>query len=112
MIRSHYGKENVAVVLGGDNYQGGLASDLTHGLVAGKALAALEPVESVVGNHEFDWGLEYLDPNHPKTEANMALAKKYINLVEGPNDQGFQTFAQTLWPTKPKQKILSSKHLQ
>lgn len=108
VIRDRYGKDNVAVVLGGDNYQGGLASDLTHGLMAGKTLALLNPVESVVGNHEFDWGLEYLDPKHPKTEANMALAKQYMNLVEGPNDKGFQTFAQTLWPNKPNKKFLAA----
>ncbi|AJQ45286.1 hypothetical protein JM47_01500 [Ureaplasma diversum] len=108
IIRQRYGKDNVSVVLGGDNYQGGLASDLTHGLMAGKALALLNPVESVVGNHEFDWGLEYLDPKHPRTASNMALAKQYMSLVEGPNDQGFQTFAQTLWPNQPKKKFLAA----
>jgi len=51
---------NTIVVSGGDNYQGTAISNLTYGAPVSDMMKALEVVVSAVGNHEFDWGRDYI----------------------------------------------------
>jgi 2',3'-cyclic-nucleotide 2'-phosphodiesterase/3'-nucleotidase len=48
------------VVSGGDNYQGTAISNLTYGEPVSKMFLALDVKVSAVGNHEFDWGTDYI----------------------------------------------------
>jgi len=51
---------NTIVVAGGDNYQGSAMSNLTHGAPVSEMLKAIGTVASSVGNHEFDWGVNWI----------------------------------------------------
>jgi 2',3'-cyclic-nucleotide 2'-phosphodiesterase (5'-nucleotidase family) len=53
---------NLLLVDAGDLYQGGMESFLTGGRIMNDALAWLQYDAWVVGNHEFDWGLDVLAP--------------------------------------------------
>jgi 2',3'-cyclic-nucleotide 2'-phosphodiesterase (5'-nucleotidase family) len=48
------------VVSAGDSYQGSAMSNLTYGEPVNKMMKAVDVVASAVGNHEFDWGIEYI----------------------------------------------------
>ena len=48
------------VVAGGDNYQGSAMSNLKYGKPISDVLKAIGIEASSVGNHEFDWGLDYI----------------------------------------------------
>jgi 2',3'-cyclic-nucleotide 2'-phosphodiesterase (5'-nucleotidase family) len=49
------------VVAAGDNYQGSAMSNLTHGAPVSEMLKEIETVASAVGNHEFDWGVKWIN---------------------------------------------------
>ncbi|OQY09595.1 MAG: multifunctional 2',3'-cyclic-nucleotide 2'-phosphodiesterase/5'-nucleotidase/3'-nucleotidase [Fusobacteriia bacterium 4572_132] len=51
---------NTIVVSGGDNYQGTAISNLTYGAPVSNMMKALGVTASAVGNHEFDWGRDYI----------------------------------------------------
>lgn len=52
---------NTIVVAGGDNYQGTAMSNLTYGKPVSTMMKAMDVVASAVGNHEFDWGVKYIE---------------------------------------------------
>ncbi len=54
------GLHNVLLLDSGDTYQGGAESLLTRGRIVNEALGWLGFDSWVLGNHEFDWGLEWL----------------------------------------------------
>ncbi len=67
---------NVLLVDMGDLYQGAIESYLTRGLIMNRALAWLDYDAWVLGNHEFDWGLDILatavnDSSVPVLGANV-----------------------------------------
>lgn len=51
---------NYVVVSAGDNYQGSALSNLTHGAIISEMMRLINVQASAVGNHEFDWGRDYL----------------------------------------------------
>lgn len=51
---------NTVFVSAGDLYQGTAISNLTHGKPVNEMMKAMGVVASAVGNHEFDWGAEYI----------------------------------------------------
>ena len=51
---------NSIFVSAGDLYQGTPISNLTHGAPVSAMMKAMGVVASAVGNHEFDWGVEYI----------------------------------------------------
>ncbi|BEP29180.1 5'-nucleotidase C-terminal domain-containing protein [Helicovermis profundi] len=51
---------NTVVISGGDNYQGTAISNLTYGKPVNEMMKAVGTTASAVGNHEFDWGQDYL----------------------------------------------------
>jgi 2',3'-cyclic-nucleotide 2'-phosphodiesterase/3'-nucleotidase len=52
---------NTVVVSGGDNYQGSAMSNLTQGAPVNSMFKAMNLEVSAVGNHEFDWGVSYMN---------------------------------------------------
>lgn len=52
---------NTIFVSGGDSYQGTAISNLTHGAPVSAMMKAMGIEASAVGNHEFDWGVEYIE---------------------------------------------------
>lgn len=69
--------ENVLLLDSGDTYQGGPESFLTEGRMVTRALDWLGYDAWVLGNHEFDWGLEWLkgmlgEGTTPALGANIA----------------------------------------
>lgn len=51
---------NTVVVSGGDSYQGSAMSNLTHGAPVSAMMKEVGVVASAVGNHEFDWGTQWI----------------------------------------------------
>lgn len=51
---------NTLFIAGGDNYQGSATSNLTYGAPVTDMMKAMGVVASAVGNHEFDWGQDYI----------------------------------------------------
>ena len=68
-------KGNYIFIHGGDAFQGSYVSGETHGLVLIEALNQMSLDCFVIGNHEFDWGLDvisaYADGNSANGEANF-----------------------------------------
>lgn len=52
---------NTIVVAGGDLYQGSAMSNLTYGKPVSEVVKAIGIEASAVGNHEFDWGVKYME---------------------------------------------------
>lgn len=52
---------NTIFVSGGDSYQGTAISNLTHGAPVTAMMKSMGIVASAVGNHEFDWGVDYIE---------------------------------------------------
>ena len=71
---------NTVLLDGGDIFQGTAESFLTRGGVMAKAMNALGYDAFVLGNHEFDWGVETLGEMLGKMEAAPLAA----NLLAGP----------------------------
>jgi len=70
---------NVLLIDCGDTIQGSVETWLTDGHVARKALEWMQYDAWVLGNHEFDWGVEALVPIHDRTSlpilgANVGVA--------------------------------------
>ena len=68
--------ENTIIVSAGDNYNGTAISNLLYGEPVSTLLNRLDIVGSAVGNHEFDWGVEKIQPwaeamNAPFITANI-----------------------------------------
>lgn len=52
----------------GDMWQGSSESNLTHGLIITDWMNELDFASMTLGNHEFDWGEEYIELNHDAAE--------------------------------------------
>jgi 2',3'-cyclic-nucleotide 2'-phosphodiesterase (5'-nucleotidase family) len=57
-----YKKSNPDTIIlsAGDNYQGSAMSNLTYGAPVSEMMKAMGVSLSAVGNHEFDWGVDYI----------------------------------------------------
>lgn len=55
--------ENTVFLSVGDMWQGSSESNLTHGLMMTEWMNELSFISMTVGNHEFDWGEEYIEAN-------------------------------------------------
>jgi len=51
---------NTLFIAGGDNYQGTATSNLSYGAPVTDMMKGMGVIASAVGNHEFDWGKEYI----------------------------------------------------
>jgi len=81
-IRNEDKIENTVLVANGDMFQGTALSNLTHGLSVLKCMNEMKFDFMGVGNHEFDWGLEYVtqyfDGKEENGEANFPLIASNI----------------------------------
>lgn len=55
--------DNVFLIASGDMWQGGSESNLTKGLIVTDWMNELDFVSMTLGNHEFDWGEQYIESN-------------------------------------------------
>lgn len=62
------GDEAAILLSSGDMWQGTSESNLTHGMIINDWLHEMNCVSMTLGNHEFDWGTEYIASNDAKTE--------------------------------------------
>jgi len=78
-LRHAYETDDAVVILSsGDMWQGSSESNLTKGMIVTEWMNELDFVSMTVGNHEYDWGAEYI-------EANAALAEfpiLAINIID------------------------------
>lgn len=109
---------DTVVVSGGDNYQGSAMSNLTHGAPVSAMMKQLNVVASAVGNHEFDWGMDWIskwaqDGNFDylasniydkKTGEPVTWAKPYKMVTVDGLKIGFVglTTPETAYKTKPE----------
>lgn len=109
---------DTVVVSGGDNYQGSAMSNLTHGAPVSAMMKQLNVAASAVGNHEFDWGMDWIskwaqDGNFDylasniydkKTGAPVTWAKPYKMVTVDGLKIGFVglTTPETAYKTKPE----------
>lgn len=109
---------DTVVVSGGDNYQGSAMSNLTHGAPVSAMMKQLKVTASAVGNHEFDWGMDWIskwaqDGNFDylasniydkKTGEPVTWAKPYKMVTVDGLKIGFVglTTPETAYKTKPE----------
>ncbi len=55
--------DNVVLLSSGDMWQGGAESNLTRGMIITEWMNHLDFVSMTLGNHEYDWGEEYIEIN-------------------------------------------------
>ncbi|WP_234123543.1 5'-nucleotidase C-terminal domain-containing protein [Clostridium hydrogenum] len=109
---------DTVVVSGGDNYEGSAMSNLTHGAPVSAMMKQLNVAASAVGNHEFDWGMDWIskwaqDGNFDylasniydkKTGEPVTWAKPYKMVTVDGLKIGFVglTTPETAYKTKPE----------
>ena len=57
------GDKNAVILSSGDLWQGGAESNLTHGRIVTDWMNNVGFVSMTLGNHEYDWGEEYIEAN-------------------------------------------------
>ncbi len=55
--------DNAIILSSGDMWQGSSESNLTHGLIMTEWMNHIGVVSMTLGNHEYDWGNEYIEAN-------------------------------------------------
>lgn len=106
------------VVSAGDNYQGSAMSNLLYGKPINDVMKQIGVVASAVGNHEFDWGLQYIDQwakdgkfeflasniYDKTTKTPVTFAKPYKVVIQNGVKIGFIgiTTPETAYKTKPE----------
>lgn len=61
--RAYATEDHVIILSSGDMWQGSSESNLTRGLIVTEWMNELGFVSMTIGNHEFDWGEEYIEMN-------------------------------------------------
>ena len=69
---------NTVLLSSGDMWQGAWESNLTRGMILNDWMSEMEFVSMTLGNHEFDWGTEYIESN----AAQSAFPYLAINVYE------------------------------
>lgn len=70
-------EDNVIILSSGDMWQGGSESNLTKGLIITEWMNELDFVAMALGNHEFDWGEEYIIKNAELAEFPLLAINIY-----------------------------------
>lgn len=60
--------ENVIILSSGDMWQGSFESNATRGMILTEWMNELDFVSMTLGNHEYDWGEEYIEKNADAAE--------------------------------------------
>ncbi|MCD7858833.1 MAG: metallophosphoesterase [Firmicutes bacterium] len=69
--------ENTLVLSSGDMWQGSSESNLAHGFLITEWMNAVGFVSMTIGNHEFDWGAEYIEENAALAEFPLLAINIY-----------------------------------
>lgn len=69
--------ENTVLLSSGDTWQGSSESNLTHGALMVEWMNALGFASMTLGNHEFDWGAEYIRSNGELAEFPLLAINIY-----------------------------------
>ncbi len=69
--------ENAILLSSGDSWQGSSESNLTFGALMTEWLNELDIVSMTLGNHEFDWGEEYIEANAELAEFPLLAINIY-----------------------------------
>lgn len=75
---------NTLFVSAGDNYQGSALSNLTYGEPISEMYKDLHIIASAVGNHEFDWGFEKIEPWAKQGEFDFLASNIYDKTLNKP----------------------------
>jgi len=59
---------NTVLLSSGDMWQGAWESNLTRGMILNDWMSEMEFVSMTLGNHEFDWGTEYIESNAAQSD--------------------------------------------
>lgn len=73
--------KNSIVLSGGDNFSGSYFSKVTDGVPQNKLFESIECKYSSVGNHEFDWGVKFLEDSAPKWYMKYLSANIYSDTI-------------------------------
>jgi 2',3'-cyclic-nucleotide 2'-phosphodiesterase (5'-nucleotidase family) len=76
ILRSDWG-ERLIWLDSGDQYQGGIESRLSNGTIILDFFNTLLPNSSVIGNHEFDYGMKFLEDKLEKSNFNYVASNIY-----------------------------------
>jgi len=79
-------KDHVLLLSSGDMWQGSSESNLTHGLIVTDWMNELDFVSMTLGNHEFDWGEEYIRENAALAEFPLLAINIYDRNTNQPVD--------------------------
>ena len=79
-------KDHVLLLSSGDMWQGSSESNLTHGLIVTDWMNELDFVSMTLGNHEFDWGEEYIRANAALAEFPLLAINIYDRDTKQPVD--------------------------
>lgn len=79
-------KDHVLLLSSGDMWQGSSESNLTHGLIVTDWMNELDFVSMTLGNHEFDWGEEYIRANAAIAEFPLLAINIYDRNTNQPVD--------------------------
>ncbi len=77
-LKNAYNTDDNAVILSsGDMWQGAAESNLTRGFIMTEWMNELDFASMTLGNHEFDWGSEYIEKNAELAEFPMLAINVY-----------------------------------
>ena len=65
---AYHTDDNVVILSSGDMWQGSSESNLTQGLLITDWMNQLDFASMTIGNHEFDWGEEFIEKNNELAE--------------------------------------------
>lgn len=75
--RAKTSDDHVVLISSGDMWQGSAESNLTKGLIVTEWMNELDFVSMTLGNHEFDWGEEYIEANDKLAEFPLLAINVY-----------------------------------
>jgi len=82
-LQSAMSADDAALLLAsGDMWQGSSESNLTKGMLINDWLGALDCVSMTLGNHEFDWGTEYIASNAEQSEFPFLAINVYDSTTD------------------------------
>ena len=78
--------DNVVLLASGDMWQGSSESNLTKGLIITEWMNEMDFVSMTLGNHEYDWGEEYIENNRAIAEFPFLAINVYERATNQPVD--------------------------
>lgn len=93
---NHVPSDQRIILTGGDMYQGGFLSNITEGLLVMEWMDRIGVDAAVLGNHEFDWGLDvvarHYNGTHPIQAQHTLLGANILHLPTSSLPTGVQPY--------------------